>query len=383
MSEWLSVILIFWGLWLADGWKIATTALHHVAGRGRRARLIFGRFGQVRFWPTGWQTQVADIPFALSPAGLCNRPVGAVGRPTETPHLAQAWAWADITQAEAKDGWLFVNGRRFCRDTGHLPAGQLLALAKLDPAARAARLAWWLHRWLRPAHLRRRARVLMRRTETVVTLNGALLLVAAGLSVHFAGYGGYEPPATWIRTVERTLPLLGAYFLFFHVAAMGLAIWAARKLKPVRPSKRGTNLFTAAMLPAQALRLRALLAEAYFPVQHPLAYALAFARPCELAAVAFQVLGDLRWPIDGRNDSALAGEICSWHRRELTGLVRGRLAAAGVAEEKLFAAPVADASGGCRYCPRCLSQFSDPAAHCSHGIELQPVRPSAGPGQPP
>lgn len=373
MSEWVSVLAVFWVLWAIDGIRLLPAEQFGLHGRRWRARFSYARWLLPGWWPTAWRATVADIPFALSPAGICNRPAGSAGRPAETPWQAQAWAWSEIRTVEAKDGWLLVNGGRFCRDTGHLWAGQLLKLAQLDTPARAQRIDLWLQRWLRPAHLRRRVKVLRRRTATAAMLNALFLGLAAVITVYLAGNFSERLPARWSEAVAKLLPLLAGYLALLHVMALGFMWGAGRRLKAVNVDKRASALFSAALLPPQALRLRALVGEAFLPPQHPLAYAVAFARPRELAELAFHTLGDLRWPMGGQDDPPLAQEISAWFRVELAQRLRPLLHAAGVNEAALFAAPIADGSGGCAYCPRCRSQFVHPAALCPHGVALQTV----------
>ncbi|HEX2861974.1 MAG TPA: hypothetical protein VHN79_10055, partial [Lacunisphaera sp.] len=91
MTEWASVLFVFWILWLVDGVKLPPADRFGLVGRGRRARLSYGR-GLFPGWlPGNWRAGVADIPFSLSPLGISNRPAGAAGRPAEAPARATAW----------------------------------------------------------------------------------------------------------------------------------------------------------------------------------------------------------------------------------------------------------------------------------------------------
>jgi hypothetical protein len=172
------------------------------------------------------------------------------------------------------------------------------------------------------------------------------------------------------------LPLLAVYLLLLHVIAMATIWRAIRRLKVPGEDKRTVGLFSAALLPPQALRLRGLAGEGWFPAQHPLAHALAFARKPELAALAFQTLGDLRWPLGEDGDPPLAREIVRWHRATLAEKLGPLLAAAGIAEAELFQAPRGDGPDSRRYCPRCGSQFATEAERCPHGVGLVPVAPA-------
>lgn len=373
MSEWASVLLVFWALWLADGVKLPAAARFGLAGAGRSARFVFGRLLLPGWSPTGWSVVADDIPFAISPVGISNRPVGAAGRPAEAPARATAWAWDDIRETEQKGGWITINGARFCRDTGHLRAAQILGLARMPEPVRTARVGWWLQRWLRPVHLRRRAAALAGRTTMPALLNVLFLALAAVITAYLLADGASRLTPKQAESVARALPFVVGYLVLLHLAALAAAWMATRRLKVPGEDKRTIALFSAALLPPQALRLRALAGDGWFPAQHPLAFALAFAAKREREERAFQVLGDLRWPIGEADDPPLAKTVAAWHRAELTKRLGPLLAAAGLDEARLFAAPRADGPASCRYCPRCRSQFTTETARCPHGVELRPV----------
>jgi hypothetical protein len=369
MSEWASVLLVFWALWLVDGIKLPPVARFGVTGLGRRARLVFGRLLAPGWSPAGWRAVADDLPFTLSPAGICNRPAGSA----EAPARATAWTWDEVRETGLQGGWITINGARFCRDTGHLRASQILGLARMPEPVRTPRLGWWLQRWLRPAHLRRRARVLAGRTRTTVMLNTVFLVLAGVITLYLLADGASRLPPGQAERVARTLPFVTGYLVLLHLAALVSAGLTVRRLKVPGEDKRTIALFSAALLPPQALRLRALAGEGWFPAQHPLAYALAFARRRELGALAFQTLGDLRWPIGDADDPPLAKAIAAWHRAELATRLAPLLKHADLKEAELFVAPRADGPASCRYCPRCGSQFTTAAARCPQGVELKPV----------
>lgn len=367
------MLLVFWALWLVDGIKLPPAARFGVTGRGRRARFVFGRVLPSAWWPSGWRVVAADLPFTLSPEGICNRPAGSAGRPAEALARATAWAWDEIRETGVQRGWITINGARFCRDTGHLRAAQILGLARMPAERRTARVAWWLARWFRPAHLRRRARALAGRTRTPALVNTVFLGLAVAVSVYLlADVAGRLPPAR-AEAIARGLPLLIGYLVLLHLAGLVTTGLALRRLKVPGEDKRAIALFSAALLPPQALRLRALAGDGWFPAQHPLAVALAFAPPPARAELAFQTLGDLRWPLGGADDPPLAARIAAWHRTTLAALIGPHLVAAGIGAGDLFQAPRPDGPASCRYCPRCRSQFTTATARCPHGVELQPL----------
>jgi hypothetical protein len=375
MSEWFSVLAVFWALWALDGVKLGRVRLFSLGGLGPRWRIRYSRWSRPGLLPFGARVQMADVPLALSPAGVCNVPVGAAGRPTQPPAAPKAWRWAEVRDVGVAQGWIFINGQRFCADSGHVTAPQLLALAGLAPDRREGRIRRLVGRWFRVDHLRRRLQVLRRRTRLAAALNSASLAGFAGITIYIGADVASHLSPQWSTAIANALPVILIALLLLHVAAMISAWRAARRLRPVGLTKRGANLFSAALLPPQAMRLRTLLAEGYFPAQHPLAAILAFGGATDRAAWAFHAIADRRWPLLAPGD-ALGRDITQWFGSVLDAELGPRLAAAGVSTESLLAAPVADAPASCSYCPRCRDQFVAGSTTCPHGIALQPVRRS-------
>lgn len=375
MSEWESFIAVFWLLWAIDGVKLAPRAIFTVTVWSGAARVVFSRLSRPGWSPAGWRVTAPEVPWILSPRGICNRPAGTAGRPADAPHVARAWTWDEVREATVADGWLRVNGERFCRDTGHAVAGELLALARVAPTEREARVRAVIRRWLRPVHLRRRARVLVARTRLVARLNGAALVGYAVVSLYILGDGAGKIPESTSRVIAEGLlwALLGLAGLHFTAAiAAGRAL---RRLRPVAAQKRGLNLFTALLMPPQAMRLRALVAEGFFPAQHPLAVILAWGSKRAQREAAYHVLSDLNWPIGGAGDPPLAREIAAWYRATVRAEIEPRLRATGLAPAKLLAAPAPDHPASCSYCPRCGDQFVAGRQVCPNGVELKALAP--------
>lgn len=374
MSEWVSVFAVFWLLWALDGARLAPRRLFTARGLGRRAAIVFSRVSRPGGWPGSWRMTASDVPLVLSPLGLSNAPAGTAGRPAEKPAELRAWRWEEVREVGVAAGWIFVNGARFCPDTGHVTAPQLLALARATPAEREKKISALLQRWLRPTHLRRRVRVLLGRTALVARLNAVSLVLLAGLSIYVVADVAASLPEVWSARLAGALPALLLGLLMLHVTAVVLAWRAVRRLRAVMPQKRGSTLFSALLLPPQAMRLRALAGEGFFPAQHPLAMALAFGRAAAREEMAFQTLADLRWPLVDEKEPPLAREIAGWFRRALEAQVGAAFAAAQISTGTLLAAPAPDAPASCSYCPRCRDQFVAGPAECPHGIKLLPVR---------
>ncbi|MDO8541940.1 MAG: hypothetical protein Q7S40_16000 [Opitutaceae bacterium] len=375
MSEWTSVIAVYWVLWAVDGLKRARVRTFSFVGNdsARARRLIYDRWMLPAALPTSWRLNTTDVPLALSPAGVSNQPIASTGRPPEVPARIQAWRWAELREAGVARGWLYLNGQPFCPDTGHVTAAQLLALARLAEPERERQIQNLIRGWLRPVHLRRRARVLVGRTAGVVSCNLAAFLLTLVISVYVLADIATKLGEERAAVIAGRLPIVVGVVFALHVAAIIIAGRARKRLRRVPPSSRAPGLLSPAMMPPQALRLRALLGENYFPASHPLAVALALGDRSMREQCAFNTIGDLRWPLPARADSALAQEIAAWFAAALQARLTPLLEAAQLSAGKLLQPPAPDSPASRSYCPRCRSQFVTPSGRCPHGIELAPL----------
>jgi len=375
MSEWVSVLAVLWVLWLVDGAKLGPRrAFTFLPGWWWRGAVAFGRLSRPALAPGGWRIVASDIPLALGAAGVCNRSAGAAGRPAGGDAARQAWRWSEIKEVGVAAGWIYVNGRRFCPDTGHLTGPELWAIARAEPAERARWRAGLLTRWFRPRRIAWRRRLLVGRTRFIAALNAAVLAGVVVLTLYLAGDLAGRVPSRVGERVAQVLPWCVLGLALGHGIAVVLAWRLLRRLKAVGPEKRRANLLSALLLPPQALRLRALLAEGFFPAQHPLAVALAVGSPRVRAELAFQVVADLRWPLDEATASALEREILADFRAALTAKVTAELAPAGLTPDGLVAPPAADSAGSQFYCPRCRAQFVPGRTVCPQGVVLERVQ---------
>lgn len=381
MSEWASVLAVFWVLWAIDGARFGPRRLFTVVGgwRARRGRFVYGRLSLPGFSPGSWRLTFGDPPLALSPAGVCNLPVGSMGRPPEAPVQVQAWRWEEVREIGVAKGWIYVNGRKFCADTGHVTAPELLALAKLEQSARERRIKTIVRRWFRPMHLRRRARVLAARTQVPAVLNLIVLIGLVAVTVYVAGNFAERLPLRTGRAIAHALPWVLGELLVLHMAAVIWGWRAVRRLRPITKQSRNSTLFSALMLPPQALRVRSILGDGFFPPQHPIAAAVAFGRKRALARNGFATLADLRWPLPlPGSDVPLVREITGWFRELIEPRIVKLLAKEEVKAVDLLKPPRPDGNGSCSYCPRCGDQFVGGAQTCPHGIALVPLDPRRG-----
>ena len=372
MSEWVSVLAVFWVLWLIDGAKVLSRRVFTFGpGWGLRGGFTFGRVSRPPFAPGGWRINASDVPLALGATGVCNRPAGAAGRPANGDATPQAWRWPEITEVGVAAGWVYVNGRRFCPDTGHVTGPELWAIAQATPAERGRWQAGLLARWFQSRRTAVRRRLLVGSTRVIAGLNTVVLAGAAGLTLYLAGDIAGRLPARAGERLAQVLPWVVLGLALVHATAVVLAWRVLRRLKAVGPEKRRANLFSALLLPPQALRLRALLAEGFFPVQHPLAVALAVGLPRTQAELAFNVVADLRWPVGEEEASPLERAIRVEFRAALAAKVAVELAPAGLTPEGLVVPPAADSAGSRRYCPRCRAQFVAGRTVCPQGVTLE------------
>lgn len=372
MSDWVSVLVVFWVLWLIDGARVSRRPVFTwVGGVGRWTRTIRSRLSLPGCWPGSWRMATSDVPLSISPLGLCNRPAGSAGRPAEVPPRAEAWRWEEIDTVAVADGWIFVNGRPFCRQTGHVGGPEILALARLGPAKRASRIEWLIASWFRPAHLRRRAWVLRWRTRGPARLNAIVLVAFVALSVYVGGNISARLPMRWSVVVADLLPLGLLVLVMLHAVAVVTAWRAIRRLKPVGPEKRAGSLFSALLLPPQGLRLRALAGDGFFPPQHPVAAMAAWSGERARRQGLFNALADLSFPVQTAAPGELEADILRDFRSRLGSHVQAVARAAGIEPSELLAEPRPDSPASCSYCPRCRDQFVDARAVCPNGVKLR------------
>ena len=421
MSDWYLVLAVFWAVFLLDGLRRsrrATLAVSRTAPFAATAR--HQAIPALPPAPWAWRFWADDPPFALSPRGLCNQPVGTAGRPAEPPVFTRVWRWEEIAAVTARDGWLWINGERFSPAAAAFPAAELQQLAAelkpLSPDARAARLRRQLHLWFRPAHWRRRIEFARRISRWPALANTLTLAVGAVVSVAVLadalGFKKEMAEALVVRVPRLLLVLAVGY-----VIGIVLAVLAARRLR--RWTKPGVvkAIFGAAVFPPQGLRWRRVLTDACRPAPHPPLIALAGGSRAAREELAFNTLADLRWPVplpEGSGPAAradptpeaslsvsscradpcgcagstqddaggvgassslsTAAEIRAWSAAEFEPLLRRWLQDAALDAAALLAPPAPDGAASCAYCPRCRSQFVRLDGRCPRGVKLVPLR---------
>ena len=378
MTEWILIIVVFWGWFFADSLHASRRPrflISNVSGRSR-ARV---RYGSVVFgpaWPGAWQIPLDDLPYSFSPDGICNVPAISASHAAPESTAVRAWRWEDIREITQKRGRIRINGDDFCAVSSFADAASLQAFVKrcvdLASAEREVFLKTQLARWFRPATLRRRFLSVSHRTRDLAALGFINATVASLLSVYFLTDAPALVGERWAARIAAALPFIGGYFALIHLTAVVLAWRVHRRLRPKYHDERGRLVFNALLMPPQAMRLRAQIIRHAFAAQHLLAWLAAMGNQREFAFWAGRVLRDLRWPRplpEAARQSPVA-QISHWMCHQVAVYVETVIASRGFSTDNLLGAPHPDGPQSCRYCPRCLDQFTRQDGACPHGIKL-------------
>lgn len=387
MSDGLWVVLIFWGVWAAEGFNRFRRRRFNLSGSGLGgpARLQFGSL--LWFWPLphGWRYWAMDIPFVFSPEGLANRPSGGAGRPADPALAVRTATWREALEAEDRQGWICLGGQPFGPVHGAFEARFLRQLAARivdGPAAEMAqRTELEIRRLFGASRWRRRHRLLLGRTRLAAWANGCSLATALLLTplVLPAAWDLPEPVLERIFALAPGLALIG---LTGYVTGLAAAHLAIRKLRPwLEPTVRA-KFWQAVLFPPQALRWRSLMTETCATPAHPLALAAALGAPREvLAEMGFNSLADLRWP--GLSPhfplTPEADRIRRWWADRTRLVVEQLLRDQGLDPQALLRPPAPDSQSSRYYCPRCRDQFSSPHGQCPRGTALLPMAEASTP----
>ncbi len=383
MSEWFSLFLVFWALYLIDGLRVGRRErLHFQAFGGRlRARVTPATWHLPVPLPGAWNFTVDDLPLSLSPEGLTNWPAGSASRPVPTPLTPIRLAWEEISEVRRQRGWILVNGRRFCPVTSALDADGLQALVKqlvpLDSPSRAAALDDWERTRWQVTRLTRRLRLALGRSRLLATLNTLQTLLMVALTVYLLADGSARVSSKVSERIARAMPWWAAYYGVLHLVVIFEFRRLHKALFPAAKEERGNIIMTALLVPAQALRLRQHLLRPLAAGVHPLAAALAAGRTGAAPGLAANTLRDIDWPFLPADQLPAGTEpIVLNAGLRIRKLATSALAAANapaLSPETLLAAPNADGPSACAYCPRCGDQFIRTDSKCRLGVPLKPL----------
>lgn len=379
-SEWWSILAVFWGLYLADGLRGGRRSrlyFHHWRGsRTARARVAQSSWFLIPPAPGGWAIVTEDLPASLAPEGLTNWPSGSASRPPPLPDHVVAFRWEKIEKVEDRMGWIFINGQRFAPASPALsaPALNLLVreLAPLGVAERSERLQAWHSARFASASFARRLRSSLARGRCLAFLNTlqTTLLLALTAYVILDGPARVRPAIS--EALADGLPAFLAACAVLHVVAIVWFYRLHRRTHPKAGQERASLLFTALFVPPQALRLRLHLTAKLAAGLHPLAVALACARPSAVRELATATVRDLRWPRLPDNLPLHVATLVRASSALLEPVVLAALARhdPALSAEALLQPPARVAPDACAFCPRCGDEFTRADSRCPHGIAL-------------
>lgn len=379
-SEWWPILAVFWGLYLADGLRGGRRDRLYIQ-QGRGVRNPAAHIAQSSWFftppvPSAWLIVAEDLPASLAPEGLTNWPSVSASRPPPLPDHVASFRWEEIQNVEESLGWLFINGRRFAPATSSLPAASLHSLARelarLDSTARAVRLRAWQTARFASARLARHLRAVLARSRGISILNTIQTGLLAALTAYLLLDGPARVPQAASDALADAMPAFLAACAALHLTAVTWFFRLHRRLHPRAGSERASLVFTALLVPAQALRLRLQLTARLGAGLHPLAIAFACARPNAQHALTAATLRDLRWP---RLPDTLPPDVVRLVRTSSALMEPILLAALArrsspLSADALLAPPARLSSDACAYCPRCGDEFTRADSRCPHGIPL-------------
>jgi hypothetical protein len=385
-SEWWSILAVFWGLYLADGLRGGRRARFHIHGwkysRSPAAHATPAAWFFIPPVPSAWALTARDLPASLAPEGITNWPSVSASRPPPLPDQVVTWRWEDIQRVEDHAGHLHVNGRRFTFSTPGLTAPALATLARelapLCHADRVTRLYHWHTARFSFQRLNRRLRLVLVRSRCLAFLNTLQVVLLAVATAYLLLDGPARIDSSLADALARQLPVFLAAYAGLHLIALTWFYRLHRRLFPRAGQERASVIFTALLVPPQALRLHLHPTTQPNDGIHPLATAMTVMPPSRLRALATDTLRDLRWP---RHPASLPEDAAAI-LRESSNLIEPVLLSSlnrscpALTSDLLLAAPAPESPYACAYCPRCGDQFTRAGASCAHGIPLRPLAKS-------
>jgi hypothetical protein len=402
MSEWGSLVALFWALYLADavgggrrerlwltswrgGYTLGFWPRRRAGRRADAARLTQARWHLAPLAPWAWSLSLDDAPVGLTAQGISNRAEVSTARPAPMPDTPRAVRWEDLGKVEVRSGFLWVAGKKFTPCSEALDKGGLRTLAERlaveAPAAREKEIAAWHARRFSVTRARRRLAVGLRRTRTLAWVN---TLQVAGWGALSAGLlsEAFNPGSPTRLGFLAPWWLLVFWLLAAHVWAVTEAWRVHGRLHPTRGEERAGLIFSALLLPAQALRLRVLLLRPLAKEMAPLAGVLALGTPTSARAAAAATWRDAVYPSRPAELPSffirLGGEAIALALPAVERALGDATAAglAGVTPAELLAPPARRGRGVCAYCPRCGDEFVRADGVCPHGVALRSLAPS-------
>lgn len=387
MSDWWPLIAVFWGLYLIDGYSLRRIRRHAASDAvlpGMR-RLSLTTLHLLAPWPWSWRVHARDAGASISPEGICNLPPASADPACERIAPPRAFKWEEITAISGDPERIRINGDDFCASTPQLRAADIAHLREkmvlLAPEARAGLIRRELARRFGINGERRMHRAWMLRSRSLATYNGITTLLCMLLSIYAIGDPTTFLPEQLVIRINHAMPLLLVSITGLHVLAL-IEAFRLRKSTPrgsIAPAL--SQWISAVMVPAQALRLRHLLAANWESSRHPLCIAAVYGIKAELAKLGRTVMADHRWPLPPPRespDSPLSIRIRQWQSSVTEPMVHALLRSRDLDAEALLAAPTQESAESLAYCPRCGDQFRHCGGKCPKGIPLVSFKASQG-----
>lgn len=392
-SEWWSILLVFWGLYLADGLRGGRRPRLYIHGwrspfaqrtpgatrPGPKSSVTQSSWFLIPPIPSAWALIADDLPASLAPDGITNWPSCCASRPPPFPDRPLSCRWEDILKADDRSGYLRINDRRFTFSTSALPSSALVAfardLAPLSPTERADRIQSWQTTRFASDSLRRKMRVILLRSRGLACLNTVQAVLLALVTAYLLVDGPARVSPALSDTLARMAPSIVGAFTGLHLLAIYRFYRLHVRFFPKASQERSSVIFTALFVPPQALRLRLHLVSPLARGAHPLAAAKAALHPDGLKTMASAILRDLRWPRRPVGLSAETGKLLRESDQIMDPVILTSLTQPSVpfSVDELLAPPVPVSSSACAYCPRCGDQFTGANARCAHGVPLVPL----------
>lgn len=341
-------------------------------------------------WPWAYTLAQEEAPLSVTADGLTNWPSGSTARPPARPDRAVATSWTEAGAPGEAKGWLTLGGRRFTPVTTALTTREFRRLVErlgpLEPAARAAEIARWHGRRFAVLRARRRLAVALERTRGLAGMNTLQALGWAAVSAGLLG-GFFNPElpegefAPWRHLDSSQAPwwVLTGWLVVTHFMTVGTAWGVHRKLYPQLKDERSNLVFSALLLPAQALRLRAAVMKPLGRELTPLAAALAAGTAATARGAGAATLRDLHHPVKTEGMPERVAELVDAAAVLARPAVERAVADAaaggvdGVRPEELLAPPTGLGREVCAYCPRCGDGFVRADGVCPQGVRLRAV----------
>ncbi|MBK8914374.1 MAG: hypothetical protein IPM64_07175 [Phycisphaerales bacterium] len=306
-------------------------------------------------------------PVSVSPEGISSRRAQHIGCEESVGDAPRFSRWEELPRIESQLSTVFISPGWSVRCVGphaaRTLARRLESLRLAAPAARDGAIRAMLRRGHDASRAKRVLSIGMRRGRYLRMACLALILFFVVIGPALAWRGGLS--ATWPALLGTLLLLWGYSVIEFNLAHRRL--WRRESLE------RFKRTFVAAATPLAAARGYDNLLRDRLSAFSVLTAGLVTLAGERRAAFARDVLADLRYPCHGSDEEGASHETAVWMREVLRGITERALGQADLGEEELLAPPAPEDAACRSYCPRCRSQFVQPAESCARCPGVRPL----------